>query len=711
VRRSAAARGGDCSAFVYDALGELVTSYPSAPDQGMGTVPTSYTYDPAGQLTSITAADHTTAFGIDALGRHASQTVDAGTATVYTYIGTSNTISSQTGAASISSGVDAIGDRITTGQGGGTAYVIADLHGNVVATADSSGAPDYLSAYRYDPYGETCAAYLAGSLISDSNPWRFQGRILESATGSGQTDLYDFGARSYDPSLGSFTSFDTVAGSAQNPMTLNRYLYALGNPATMVDPDGHSSCEYQGSQLVCTDAAYEGGQLTTTYTTSWGMTSSKTAVRSYGGTTSSTVSNTTGGVTTTSTSNTGGPTWNERAIAQGCPVGYCGTDGQKFVDFAVNYVTQTLTEAQAADYQYHHCDGFFGCAGAFVSGFGEGVVGFGEGMVNTASGIAAGFGGNINNYLSCLSLSSGCDPAKLVASGLAPAEMFASMAVQGWTTPGRAWSDLANGDWRDLGNIAGNNTASAAVILATMGAGRAFNWAKNIGCSFTADAQVALSDGSTVAISALRPGDSVLAYDPTTGKTGPHTVTAVMVNQDPATEHLALDTGSIETTPNHPFFTADRGWVLAGDLKIGEKIRTADGTDATVVSFTIDDHPAAMWDITVQGAHSFFVGDGRVLVHNCGPTITVDQIFEDPSVLEGLNPDQLRASLDGGVPDGWSEGQTARGWGKGNGWRMWEDPGNRSVRWKPGGGHHGPDPQWTVSGANYPTTRVPAGGW
>jgi RHS repeat-associated protein len=77
------------------------------------------------------------------------------------------------------------------------------------------------------------------------SPWRFQGRILESADGS--TDLYDFQARSYDPSLGAFTSFDSVTGSAQNPLTLNRFLYAAANPATLVDPDGHAAGMYGGA--------------------------------------------------------------------------------------------------------------------------------------------------------------------------------------------------------------------------------------------------------------------------------------------------------------------------------------------------------------------------------------------------------------------------------------------------------------------------------
>ena len=96
-----------------------------------------------------------------------------------------------------------------------------------MATITAGSSPAFSAAYRYDAYGETCDVYAPTGAIA--SPWRFQGRILESAEGS--TDLYDFSARSYDPSLGAFTSLDSVAGSAQNPLTLNRFLYALANPA------------------------------------------------------------------------------------------------------------------------------------------------------------------------------------------------------------------------------------------------------------------------------------------------------------------------------------------------------------------------------------------------------------------------------------------------------------------------------------------------
>jgi hypothetical protein len=90
-----------------------------------------------------------------------------------------------------------------------------------------------------------------------------------------------------------------------------------------------------------------------------------------------------------------------------------------------------------------------------------------------------------------------------------------------------------------------------------------------------------------------------------------------MVKLDPQIEHLVLDSGTIETTPNHPYFSADRGWVDAGELAIGEQIRTDSGANAIVLSYTVEATPTPMWDITVEDAHSFFVGQAAVLVHNC----------------------------------------------------------------------------------------------
>ncbi len=49
------------------------------------------------------------------------------------------------------------------------------------------------------------------------------------------------GARLYSPGVGAFTSLDAYAGSAQSPLSMNRFLYAEANPATLVDPTGHTA--------------------------------------------------------------------------------------------------------------------------------------------------------------------------------------------------------------------------------------------------------------------------------------------------------------------------------------------------------------------------------------------------------------------------------------------------------------------------------------
>ena len=64
---------------------------------------------------------------------------------------------------------------------------------------------------------------------------RCAGSRLGLAT-AGATDLV---ARTYDPGLGAFASLDSVQPTPANPLSLNRFLYAGGNPATYTDPSGH----------------------------------------------------------------------------------------------------------------------------------------------------------------------------------------------------------------------------------------------------------------------------------------------------------------------------------------------------------------------------------------------------------------------------------------------------------------------------------------
>jgi hypothetical protein len=53
-------------------------------------------------------------------------------------------------------------------------------------------------------------------------------------------------ARFYAPGIGAFTQLDTFAGGAQNPLSMNRFLYPHANPATLTDPTGHCAVFQDG---------------------------------------------------------------------------------------------------------------------------------------------------------------------------------------------------------------------------------------------------------------------------------------------------------------------------------------------------------------------------------------------------------------------------------------------------------------------------------
>jgi hypothetical protein len=60
------------------------------------------------------------------------------------------------------------------------------------------------------------------------------------------------------------------------------------------------------------------------------------------------------------------------------------------------------------------------------------------------------------------------------------------------------------------------------------------------------------------------------------------------------------------------------GWVNAEDLQLGDDIRNADGSTGEVEAVEMEETSQEMYNLTVDEAHTFFVGDGQWLVHNAG---------------------------------------------------------------------------------------------
>ncbi|MEO6061894.1 MAG: polymorphic toxin-type HINT domain-containing protein [Thermoflexales bacterium] len=134
-------------------------------------------------------------------------------------------------------------------------------------------------------------------------------------------------------------------------------------------------------------------------------------------------------------------------------------------------------------------------------------------------------------------------------------------------------------------------------------------------CSFSAGTPIATEAGM-LAISSVVTGTRVLGWDETTNTTGYYRVTHLWVHEDPVLVMLVVNGETITTTPEHPFYAPIRGWLPAGELLVGIGVRKADGGVGIVDATTTVTRTERMWNLTVDEAHTYFVGDEQVLVHN-----------------------------------------------------------------------------------------------
>ena len=128
--------------------------------------------------------------------------------------------------------------------------------------------------------------------------------------------------------------------------------------------------------------------------------------------------------------------------------------------------------------------------------------------------------------------------------------------------------------------------------------------------SFAGDTPVATADGLKP-IEEIAAGDPVLAFDEISGATGFYTVTATLKHVDSVLVLLTLEDRVIETTPAHPFYTAEGGWIAAGNLAAGDRIRKSDGEAGVVLKVETVERNEEVYNLAVADAHTFFVGDAN----------------------------------------------------------------------------------------------------
>lgn len=215
-------------------------------------VPNEYTYDANGNLTKdlnkniasisynslnlpsvVAFADgNTVSYGYDAAGSKLSVAYTVGGSTVKTeYAG-----NKVYGNGTLSMILTEEGYITLSGATPAYHYYLKDHQGNNRVVIDQAGTVEQVN--HYYPFGG-----LFGEGLQTSNqPYRYNGKELDRQL---NLDLYDYGARHYDATLGRWLTVDPMA---EKYYSILPYVYVANNPVRFIDPDGREvrvAKEYQ----------------------------------------------------------------------------------------------------------------------------------------------------------------------------------------------------------------------------------------------------------------------------------------------------------------------------------------------------------------------------------------------------------------------------------------------------------------------------------
>ena len=158
------------------------------------------------------------------------------------------------------------------------------------------------------------------------------------------------------------------------------------------------------------------------------------------------------------------------------------------------------------------------------------------------------------------------------------------------------------------------------------------------GC-FTEKAQILMADGHTKSVAEIGVGDQVLSYDFASGQQVVHEVTDVFNYSVDA----FLIINDLEVTREHPFAIGEDEWIMAGELKIGDRILGSNGW-TTVTSIATVEQPVEVYNFTVDGTHNYYVSDGThtYLAHNKELAANAGEVTLTNSIItDSIGPDCL----------------------------------------------------------------------
>lgn len=131
---------------------------------------------------------------------------------------------------------------LLSGQYTAYCYYVCDHLGSVREVVSDAWNVQRNGYYAYGgPYGDW-------NTNADVQPLKFLGKEWDHQHG---LDLYDFGARLYDPAVGRWTTMDPLC---EKYYSVSPYAYCHNNPVNRIDPDGRDDYYSVGGQFLFRDS-------------------------------------------------------------------------------------------------------------------------------------------------------------------------------------------------------------------------------------------------------------------------------------------------------------------------------------------------------------------------------------------------------------------------------------------------------------------------
>ncbi len=177
---------------------------------------------------------------------------------------------------------------------------------------------------------------------------------------------------------------------------------------------------------------------------------------------------------------------------------------------------------------------------------------------------------------------------------------------------------ITGSDWANLaGAAAGTLLSTVSVVSGASDVAGALDDLANVKGCFVEGTEVETISGKKD-IEDIEEGDYVLAEDPKTGEQDYKRVLSTYIYEKIALVHVFVGDEEIVATEEHPFYVEGEGFVPANELKEGYILRTSDDSEISIDQIEIEylTEPVKVYNLRVEGFHTYFVSEKSVLVHN-----------------------------------------------------------------------------------------------